>query len=200
KPCELTPRSTEVAETLTHLKLSTKSPQKPLAKPKSAPVAESWDEEISDGSATETEDNSGLRSSSTERDSLSPISTTSSNPVPAAADVPCPPPPTPASPQAFDYPDNSPYSIAAVGGAAPVNGGAREGAGGLDRRPEKTTAVAGRLIAGALGVRAPKRTEEEREFDRVTREKERRRRGEEKEREKREKEAAEERKRSVWED
>lgn len=77
----------------------------------------------------------------------------------------------------------------------------REGSGaGLAKRPEKTTAVAGRLIAGALGVRAPKRTEEEREFDKAMREKERKRRDEERNREKVEKEKAAERARAVWED
>lgn len=76
----------------------------------------------------------------------------------------------------------------------------RSGAGGPDKRPEKTTAVAGRLIAGALGVRAPKRTDEEREYDRAMREKERKRRNEEREREKREAEAREARKKAVWDD
>jgi len=60
--------------------------------------------------------------------------------------------------------------------------------------------VAGRLIAGALGVRAPKRTEDEREYDKAMREKERRRRTEEKERERREKEETEARKKAVWDD
>lgn len=72
--------------------------------------------------------------------------------------------------------------------------------GRLDKRPEKTTAVAGRLIAGALGVRAPKRTDEEREFDRAMREKERKRRNEEREREKRETEEREARKKAIWDD
>jgi hypothetical protein len=56
------------------------------------------------------------------------------------------------------------------------------------------------LIAGALGVRAPKRTEEEREYDRVMREKERKRRNEEREREKREADEREARKKAVWDD
>lgn len=56
------------------------------------------------------------------------------------------------------------------------------------------------MIAGALGVRAPRRTEEEREFDKAVREKERRRRAEEKEREVREREEVERRKKAVWDD
>jgi len=68
------------------------------------------------------------------------------------------------------------------------------------KRPEKTTAVAGRLIAAGLGVRPPKRTEEERAFDKATREKAKRQRDEERERERVEREQAEARKRAVWED
>ncbi|KAF2265829.1 hypothetical protein CC78DRAFT_177031 [Lojkania enalia] len=187
-PSHTTPSEAEVADTLSHLKLSTKSPQKPKTKPKSAPVAESWDDELS-GSDTETEETS----SSSARDGLSPISTKPSY------DAPNPPPPTPASPTPFDFPDSVPF---AQRSAQASREGSRPGSGTTSpaRRPEKTTAVAGRLIAGALGVRAPKRTEEEREYDKAMREKERRRRDEEKNRERVEKELAEERKRAVWED
>ena len=85
-------------------------------------------------------------------------------------------------------------------GASRSRGDSGVGRGGVDKRPEKTTAVAGRLIAGALGVRAPKRTDEEREYDKAMREKERKRRTEEKEREKREIEEAEARKKAIWDD
>lgn len=188
----------EVATTLSQLKLSAKSPQKPANKPKSAPVAESWDEDVSaSGSDTETEEPSDAPSSRAkkDRDSLSPLATITS------ADTPNPPPPTPASPTGvpFDFPDNVPYG--AVGGGNSRDGSRRgSGAASPARRPDKTTAVAGRLIAGALGVRAPRRTEEEREYDRAMRDKERKRRDEEREREKQERQAAEDRKRSVWED
>ena len=183
----------EVATTLSQLKLSTKSPQKPASKPKSAPVAESWDEGLS-GSDTETEE-PALEARLKDRDSLSPLSTVKS------VDTPHPPPPTPASPTGtpFEYPDNLSYG---AGGGVNSRDGSRRGSGTLSpaRRPDKTTAVAGRLIAGALGVRAPRRTEEEREYDRAMRDKERKRRDEEREREKKEKQAAEDRKRAVWED
>ncbi|CAI6275525.1 unnamed protein product [Periconia digitata] len=195
-----TPSEAEVVDTLSHLKLSTTTPEKPAAKPKSKPVADSWDDDASSGSETETEEGSSSlpssvsRSSTTDNNPLSPVSSTTS-----AADMPCPPPPTPASPVSFDYPDNSPYPV--MGASDGVRGrGGSGSAGGFDKRPEKTTAVAGRLIAGALGVRAPKRTAEEREYDRVMREKERKRRDEERNREKAEQQAAEERKRSIWED
>lgn len=68
------------------------------------------------------------------------------------------------------------------------------------RRPEKQTAVAGRLIAGALGVRAPKRTEEQRAYDRSVKEQEIRRRNREREELAKAKEEEERAKASVWTD
>lgn len=60
--------------------------------------------------------------------------------------------------------------------------------------------MAGRLIAGALGVRAPKRTGEEREYDRVMRGKEKERREREREERGRRAEEEEAARRKVWED
>lgn len=68
------------------------------------------------------------------------------------------------------------------------------------KRPDKTTAVAGRLIAAGLGVRAPRRTEEEREYDKAMREQQRKKREEERQREKAEQEAVEKRKKAMWDD
>ena len=65
-----------------------------------------------------------------------------------------------------------------------------------ERRPDKTTSVAARLIAGGLGVRAPKRTEEQREYDKAMREKEKKKRDEERQAKVDEEKA----KKSVWED
>ncbi|KAH6613970.1 hypothetical protein C7974DRAFT_67614 [Boeremia exigua] len=176
-----TPSETEIVATLSHLKLSTTVPQKPLHKPKSKPVADSWDLESS-GSDTETE------ASDAPLSIISTASTANNDELP-----PHPPPPTPASPTPFDFPDDSVYGAGRLRGDSGVSSG-------LDKRPEKTTAVAGRMIAGALGIRAPKRTEEEREFDRAMREKERKRRNEEREREKKEGEEREARKKAVWDD
>lgn len=69
-----------------------------------------------------------------------------------------------------------------------------------ERRQEKTDAVARRLIVGALGLKAPKKTEEQRAYDRAVREKEMRRRNREKEEEERRRVEAERAKASVWED
>lgn len=66
------------------------------------------------------------------------------------------------------------------------------------RRPEKSTAVAGRLIAGALGVKAPKKTEEQRAYERSIREQEIRRQNREKEQREKERLDDEKAKASVW--
>ena len=56
------------------------------------------------------------------------------------------------------------------------------------------------MIAGALGIKAPKKTDEQRAYDRAIREKEMKRRNEEKAREKQKMEEAERAKAAVWED
>lgn len=61
-------------------------------------------------------------------------------------------------------------------------------------RPEKQTAVAGRMIAGALGVRAPPKSEEGTRYERVLREKA----GREREGKKRQDEERERAKKAVW--
>lgn len=67
-------------------------------------------------------------------------------------------------------------------------------------RPDKTDAMAKRMIAGALGVRAPKRTEEQKAYDKAIKEKEIKRRNTEKEASLRAKEEAERQKAAVWDD
>jgi len=59
---------------------------------------------------------------------------------------------------------------------------------------------ASRLIAGALGVRAPKRTEEQKQYDKAVREKEQKRRDKEKEDKKREEEEKTKARAAVWDD
>lgn len=73
----------------------------------------------------------------------------------------------------------------------------RDARGGA--RPEKTAAVAGRLIAGALGVRAPKKTEEARAYEKAVKEKELKRREKEREAVKREEDEKRKAREAVWE-
>ncbi|THZ16966.1 hypothetical protein D6C90_09937, partial [Aureobasidium pullulans] len=70
----------------------------------------------------------------------------------------------------------------------------------LERRPEKTNAVAHRLIAGALGVKMPRRTEEQRAYDKAIREQEKRKRDVEREARKRAEEDAAKAKAAIWDD
>lgn len=60
--------------------------------------------------------------------------------------------------------------------------------------------MAKRLIAGALGIKAPKKTDEQRAYDRAIREKEMRKRNEEKEALKRAEEEKAVAKAAMWED
>ncbi|KAF5965158.1 ubiquitin smt3 [Fusarium coicis] len=110
----------------------------------------------------------------------------SNKPTPTA--TPAPPPPTPMSP-AGGLPWES----------LSVSPGHRAGAD-PDKRPEKTDAVARRMIAAGLGLKAPKQTEEQRAYQRSVREQEKKRREQEKEEEKKRQADAEKAKAAIWDD
>jgi hypothetical protein len=69
-----------------------------------------------------------------------------------------------------------------------------------ERRPEKTNAVAHRLIAGALGVKVPRRTEEQRAYDKAMREQEKKKRDLERGAKKKAEEDAAKAKAAIWDD
>lgn len=71
---------------------------------------------------------------------------------------------------------------------------------GDDKRPEKTTAVASRLIAAGIGQRAPRRTEEERKYDQAMKIQEKKKRDQAREAENRKKLEAEQAKKAIWDD
>jgi hypothetical protein len=143
----------------------------PKAKGKTT-VADSWDDEPVSDSDKETDDPSGPQKSS----------------------VPSAPPPTPISPSAYSAWDSGQGTQNAGYVLAPNRDRGEE----ERRRPEKSTAVAGRLIAGALGVKAPKKTEEQRAYDRAIKEQEVKRKNREKAAKEKEKEEAERAKSTVW--
>ncbi|RDW66252.1 hypothetical protein BP6252_09887 [Coleophoma cylindrospora] len=171
----MTAEPKQLAKSLSKLSLNQEA-EKTTAKSKKAAkkqnVVDSWeDEELSSGEETDR-----------------PLSHQ------ASADYPSAPPPTPISP-IMSSGDNftDPYGYSAATLRSPQ--GERSSA-----RPEKTDAVAKRLIAGALGVRAPKKTDEQRAYDRAIKEKEMKRRNDEKEAIAKAKEAAEKAKAAVWDD
>lgn len=167
--------SSTATAALSKLSLDPPKPTKATpAKSKKAPVADSWEDE---SSSDDEEDHQGASTPTNK-----PASTPSSSSGFAA------PPPTPATPT---YSTGAPWQSI----TAPDSPEAAE-----KKRPEKTDAVARRMIASALGVKAPKLTEEQRAYERAMRDKERKKREAEKEEEKRRKAEAEQAKIAMWED
>ena len=68
------------------------------------------------------------------------------------------------------------------------------------RRPEKTDAVARRMIVAGLGLKAPKQTDEQKAYQKSIREQEKKRRELEKLHEQRQREADERAKAAMWDD
>jgi hypothetical protein len=168
----------DLSSSLSKLSISTSPPTKKKKNVKKTEVADSWeDEELSSSDSEDTETEAETALSSRGRKAVDDT------------DEPSAPPPTPASPSG-NYPADLPYNP--YQSIQP----SRERQSTPEKRPEKTTSVAARLIAGSLGVRAPKRTEEQREFDKAVREKEKKKREEEREKVR----EAERMKAAIWED
>lgn len=195
--------ASELQSSLSKLSIGEKSPIKDLhrpqgttatttTKPKSkTPVADSWEDEID---AT-SEDEDRHPKPGKESTPISPAISTS-------AEGPLDPPPTPISPPTSAGPEyGSPSTSPLPGRRSRGDSGSGTALGqGPARRPEKQTAVAGRMIAGALGIRAPKRTPEQRAYDRSVKEQEIRRRNREKEQAAKEKEEGEKAKAAIWDE
>lgn len=137
-------------------------------------MSESWDDEELEDSGEETD---------------RPLSHQQS------ADYPSAPPPTPISPSTSF--GREPAYVNPYGYSEDVAGPRKEREG---KRPDKTDAMAKRMIAGALGVRAPKRTEEQKEYDKAIKEKEAKRREKEKDERVKEQAEKERQKVAIWED
>lgn len=157
---------------------------------KKAEPADSWEDEA---------DQSSGSSASDEDDGITtPIR-------PSTAEYPGPPPPTPASPTHPRAPDRDmsygSFSPVQFDGAfsSPAETSSLNSKS-EDKRPEKTTAVASRLIAAGLGQRAPKRTKEQREYDQAMKVQEKKKRDQAREAEEKKKHDAEVAKKAIWED
>ncbi|KZL87374.1 ubiquitin-like protein smt3 [Colletotrichum incanum] len=172
------PSSSQKSDVTSSLsKLSIDSTKKaPAAKKTKEPVADSWEDEDVDEDDDKEEQEEAAK---------------------PQTDGSKAPPPTPISPT-YNTADQSfpPYGAADAAVPGPPAAGSNSGV----RRPEKTDAVARRMIASALGVKVPRMTEEQRAYDRAVKEKERKRREEEKAAEKRRLEEAEKAKAAIWED
>ncbi|KAK0671096.1 hypothetical protein QBC41DRAFT_61959 [Cercophora samala] len=180
----------ELTTSVTKLSLQTTSLDKPKpaapSKKKTAPVADSWEDEEDDDDddASEPEE--------------TPLGNTQ-----AGTNAP---PPTPLSPIA----KKQPFSPSALNAPGTFGFTSFDGPGGdssprsagpaPDRRPEKTDAVARRMIAAGLGLRAPRATEEQKAYDRAVKEQEKKRREEERERQRKKEEEAQKAKAAIWED
>jgi hypothetical protein len=156
-------------------------------KSKKAQVVDSWeDESLSSGSDSEAGEQPGSKGDSgamkdidvgTQAPPPTPISPTYNN---AAG--------RPFSPSTATYPSSVPGWSAADGPSSPA------------KRPEKTDAVARRMIAAGLGLKVPKQTEEQKAYDKALREKERKRRQLEKEEQKKKEAELEKARQAIWED
>ncbi|KAL6807818.1 hypothetical protein GGI42DRAFT_257250 [Trichoderma sp. SZMC 28013] len=172
---------------------SAKAASKGKAKAKKQLVADSWeDEDVSD-----EEDDQATDKEAEEAGTSTPSSLT----------TPAVPPPTPASPLGYD----SPHEWASLGSQSHsqsqsqsqspmATSASGSGAGTPAKRPEKTDAVARRMIAAGLGLKAPRQTEEQRAYQRSVREQEKKRRDAERAEEERQRELADKAKAAVWDD
>ncbi|KAL7784905.1 hypothetical protein V8C37DRAFT_341037 [Trichoderma ceciliae] len=191
----------DMASTISKLAIgSGKTPGKNNSLKSKQPVADSWeDEDVSDEEEEEEEEEEEGKDTQEAEAGMSS--------TPSSLSTPAVPPPTPASPLGYD----SPHEWASLGSQSrsrsqsqsqsPVATSASgSGSGTPARRPEKTDAVARRMIAAGLGLKAPKQTEEQRAYQKSVREQEKRRREEERAEEERQKELAEKARASVWDD
>jgi len=115
-------------------------------------------------------------------------------------DGPGPPPPTPISPQTSDPISRSWEASQVTEGAKPTPRNPGAGRDSSERRPEKTASTANRMIAGALGIKAPKKTEEQKQYDNALRQAEIKRKNREREQRELEKLEDEKAKAAVWTD
>lgn len=173
--------SAELQSTLRDLAIGKKGPVQDISRPITSKASDSTTSKPSKKPVADSWEDEANSSSDDEPATKSNLA--------ISAEGPLDPPPTPISPQtSYPWPGGAGSASPAAGQKDPA------------RRPEKQTAVAGRLIAGALGIRAPKRTEEQRAYDRSVKEQEIRRRNREREELAKAKEEEERAKVSVWTD
>lgn len=198
-PSQTMPSPDTIASSLGKLKIDDK------IKSRKAEPAESWEDEVGeeeeeDGSANHNNDDNNQ-----EEEDRKNIST------PIRPNFPGPPPPTPSSPteaqkRDLQYQNFGPLSYYDTGtppSSSLSRGNSNSGGSGdtpPERRPDKTTAVASRLIAAGLGQRAPKRTPEQREYDQAMKVQEKKKRDKAKAEEEQKRRDTEAAKKAIWDD
>ncbi|KAI4100905.1 MAG: hypothetical protein LQ339_005330 [Xanthoria mediterranea] len=164
-----------VAASLESLDISEKDP----TQFNDRPVADSWEDEEDAASSSASADNADETS--------------------APRYIPSAPPPTPISPSA-QRADTAWGEFPSVYSSQSSVGRSNPAQATTSHRPEKSTATAGRLIAGALGMKSPKRSEEAKAYERAIREKESKRIVRERDERNTEEERRQQARRQVWED
>lgn len=164
------------------------NPSKPKAGGKPPAIAESWEENEDSTSEDDSAENSRTPKGSPRR--------------PRTSEYPGPPPPTPSSPQ-FDMS----HGFSSPKGPSPDGVGGRRSRLQTDdypassqSRPEKTTSAASRMIAAGLGVRAPAKSEEQKQYDKAIRDKERKARDADKEAKRKAEESKTKAGQAMWDD
>ncbi|CAN8102174.1 unnamed protein product [Discula destructiva] len=172
----------DISSGISKLSVQTSNTKKIVAKPKpkKEEVADSWEEEdVSSDSDADTKTETGWHKAVPSGSHLQGTSA---------------PPPTPVSATQYDQDDYD---------SGPATGSAHRTASdppSSSSRPEKTDAVARRMIAGALGLKAPKLTDEQKAYQAAIKEKERKRREEQKAAEKAKEEEAAKARAAIWDD
>lgn len=169
----------DITSSLNKLSLSTDGSKSPAPKTHRSPIADTWeDDDLSSGSETDR-----------------PLSAQGSRDYPNA---PPPTPISPTSPATNRHRDTFATPLAESWNQDTASPGIPER--DEARRPEKSVSTASRMIAMGLGQKVPKKTEEQRAYDRAVREKEIRRRNAEKEEKRKAEEDATRAKAAIWED
>lgn len=185
----------DLAKSLSSLSINTKDAvAAPHRKTQPEEPAESWEDAA----------DSGDESSSPPLSPAAPLKSAATQ-LHQSTGAPSPPPPTPASPTARTArPFYAGSTLASIDDAyddpTSRDSSSSSALRDPDKRPEKTTSVATRLIAAGLGVRAPRRTEEQRKYDQSMREQEKKKRDDERARQSKAKEDVEKAKAAIWDD
>ncbi|KAM5442387.1 hypothetical protein MferCBS31731_002762 [Microsporum ferrugineum] len=163
------------------------SPGQPTATPRGGvrlnKIAESWeDEDLSSEEEEEEEQDSDAETTITAPRSYSPALSVDSQAPPLQHGIRAPPP-TP--------------NISRQSSCRSTTSNASHASSTYSKRPEKQAAVANRMIASALGVRAP-RSEAQKAYDRTVISNEKKRREKEKLAEEQKREEAEKAKTAIW--